>query len=196
MHKLPIISYNLRKRTTKQKPSKSKPMNPLAPGSSNLPNTITPSPNLPLSPTSTSQNIQSSPSISTTPPVNPPNSSTTTLSPTNPNPAVAFASSPQHLNTALSTVDNLLAFEDHYEKESLQHPAVETYVPTTANCNEPIISFSLPTCSPPIPITTNAEQNFSDIETWAQNLPSPQTYPQLNQAQTFPNAHYASGQSP
>ena len=134
-------------------------MTTLIPGSSNLQNTITPSPNPPLSPTSTSQNIQI---------------------------AAAFASSPQNLNAALSTVDNLLAFEDHYENESPQHPTVETYVPTTTNCNEPIIPLSQPTRSPPIPITTNAEQNLSGIETWAQNLPSPQTYPQLNQAQTFP----------
>ena len=49
---------------------------------------------------------------------------------------------------------------------------------------------------PPIPIATNAEQNLSDVETWAQNLPSPQTFPQLNQAQTFPYVHYASGQLP
>ena len=52
------------------------------------------------------------------------------------------------------------------------------------------------TRSPPISITTNAEQNLSGIETWTQNLPSPQTYPKLNQAQTFPNAHYASRQPP
>ena len=128
--------------------------------------------------------------------MNPPNSSTTTLSLTNPEPAVAFASSPQNLDTALSTVDNLLAFEDHYENESLQQPAVETYVPATAKCNEPIIPLSQPNRSPPIPITTNADQYLSGIETWAQNLTSPQTYPQLNQAQTFPNAHYASRQSP
>ena len=141
MHKLPIIPYNLRKHTTKQKPSKSKPMTTLTPGSSNLQNTITPSPNPTLSPTSTSQNIQSSPSISTSPPVNPTNSSTTTLSLTNPKPAVAFASSPQNLDTAPSTEDNLLAFEDHYENEFLQHPPVETYLPTTTNCNKPMFAF-------------------------------------------------------
>ena len=126
--------------------------------------------------------------------MNPPNSSTTTFSLTNPEPAVAFASSPQNLNTALSTVDNFFAFEDHYENEILPHPPVETYVLTTTNCNEPIITLSQPTRSPPIPITTNAEQNLSGIETWTKNLPSPQTYPQLNQAQTFPNAHYTSRQ--
>ena len=144
MHKLPIIPYSLRKRTTKQKPSKSKPITTLTPGSSTLQNTITPSPKTPLSPTSTSQNIQLSPSTSTSPPVNPPNPYTTTLSLTNPEPAVAFASFPQNLNTALSTVDNLLAFEDHYENESLQHPDVETYVLTTTNCNEPITPLSQP----------------------------------------------------
>ena len=161
----------------------------LTPVSSNLQNTIAPSPNPPLSPTSTSRNIQSSPSIATSPPVNPPNPSTTTLSLTNPEPAVALTSSPQNLNTALSTVDNLLAFEDHYENEFLQHHPVETYVPTTTNCYEPIIPLSQPIRSQPIPITTNTEQNLSGIETWARNLPSPQTYPQLNQAQSFPNAH-------
>ena len=143
----------------------------------------------------TLQNIQSSPSISTSPPVNPPNPSTTILSLLNPEPSVAFASSPQNLNTAPSTVDNLLAFEDHYENESLRHHDVETYVPTTTNCNEPIIPLSQPTCSAPIPITTNAEQNLSGIKTWAQNLPSPQTYLKLNQAQTFPNALYTSTQT-
>ena len=97
-------------------------MTSLTPSSSKLQNTITPSANPPLLPTSTSQHIQSSPSISTSPPVNPPNSSTITLSLTNPEPAVAFANSPQNLNTALSTVDNLLAFEDQYENEFLQHP--------------------------------------------------------------------------
>ena len=119
--------------------------------------------------------------------MNPPNSSTTTLSLTNPEPAVAFASSPQNLNTALSTVDNLLTFEDHYENESLQHPDVETYVPTTANCNEPIISLSQPIRFPTNPITTNAEQNLSGIKTWAQNLPSPQTY------HFSPFSHYDTG---
>ena len=49
---------------------------------------------------------------------------------------------------------------------------------------------------PPIPITTNAEQNLSGVETWVQNLPSPQTFPQLNQAQTFPYVHCASRQLP
>ena len=193
MHKLPIIPYNLRKRTTKQKPSKSKPMNTLTPGSSNLQNTLTPSPNPFLLSTSTSQNIQLSPSISSSPSVNPPNPSTTTLSLTNLEPAVALTSSPQNLNTALSTVDNLLAFETT-AKIKLCNTPVEIYVPTTTNCKEPIVPLSQPARSSPIPITTNAEQNFSGVDTWAQNLPSPQTYPQLNQAQTFPNAHYTSRQ--
>ena len=122
MHKLSIIPYSLRKRTTKQKPSKSKPMTTLTPGSSNLQHIITPSPNPPLLPTSTSQNIQLSPSISTFPQVNPPNPSTTTHSLTNAEPAVAFASSPENLNTALTTEDNLLAFKDYYENEFPQHP--------------------------------------------------------------------------
>ena len=90
----------------------------------------------------------------------------------------------------------MLAFEDQYKNEFLHHSPVETYVPTTTNCNERIIPLSQPTCSPPIPITTNAEQNLSGVETGALNLPSPQTYPQLNQAQAFPNTHYSSRQIP
>ena len=75
-------------------------------------------------------------------------------------------------------------------------PPSNPYAPTTSTCNEPIISLNQPTRSPPIPITTTAEQNLSGLETWARNLPSPQTFPQLNQALTFPNAHYASRQPP
>ena len=90
----------------------------------------------------------------------------------------------------------MLASEDQYENEFLQHPPIEPYAPTTSTCNEPIISLNQPTCSPPIPITTNAEQNLSGLETWARNLPSPQTFSQLNQALTFSNAHYASRQPP
>ena len=196
MHKLPIIPYNLRKRSTKQKPSKLKPMTTPTSSTSNLQDAIIPTTNSLPSPTSTSQNIQLSPPISTSPSVNPPNSPTTNFSLTHPEPTVALSSSPQNLCTALPTVENLLASEDQYENEFLQHPPIETYAPTTSTCNEPIISLNQPTRSPPIPITTNAEQNLSGLETWARNLPSPQTFPQLNQAQTFPNAHYASRQPP
>ena len=103
-------------------------MTTLIPCSSNLQDTITPLPNSLSSPTSTRQNIQLSPPISTSRSVNPPiflNPSTLSL--TRPEPAVALTSSSQNLRTALSTADNLLAFEDRYENELLQHPAVKTY---------------------------------------------------------------------
>ena len=196
MHKLPIIPYNLRKRSTKQKRSKLKPMTTPTPSTSNLQDAIISTTNSLPSPTSTSQNIQLSPPISTSPSVNPPNPPTTNFSLTHPEPTVALSSSPQNLCTALPTVENLLASEDQYENEFLQHSPIEPYAPTTSTCNEPIISLNQPTRSPLIPITTNAEQNLSGLETWARNFPSPQTFPQLNQALTFPNAHYASRQPP
>ena len=156
MHKLPITSYYLRKRPTKQKPSKSKPMSTLTPGSSYLQNTLTPSSISSPSPTSTSQNIQLLLFISTSPSVNPPNPPSTTLSPTHPEPAVALTSSAQNLNTALSTVDNFLVFEDQYKNEFLRHPPVETYVTIITNCNEPIALF--PTSANPFPTHSNHYQ--------------------------------------
>ena len=121
MHKLPIILYNLRKRSTKQKPSKLKPMTTPTSTTSNLQDAIIPTTNSLPSPTSTSQNIQLSPPISTSPSVNPPNPPTTNFSLTHPKPTVALSSSPQNLCTALPTVENLLASEDQYENEFLQH---------------------------------------------------------------------------
>ena len=121
MHKLPIIPYNLRKRSTKQKPSKLKPMTTPTPSTSNLQDATIPTTNSLPSPTSTSQNIQLSPPISTSPSVNPPNPPPTNFSLTHPEPTVALSSSPQNLCTALPTVENLLASEDQYENEFLQH---------------------------------------------------------------------------
>ena len=91
------------------------------PSTSNLQDAITPTTNSLPSPTSTSQNIQLSPPISTSPSVNPPNPPTTNFSLTHAEPTVALSSSPQNLCTALPTVENLLASEDQYENEFLQH---------------------------------------------------------------------------
>ena len=111
MHKLPIIPYNLRKRSTKQKPSKLKPMTTPTPSTSNLQDAIIPTTNSLPSPTSTSQNIQLSPPISTSPSVNPPNPPTTNFSLTHPEPTVALSSSP-HSQVLFSFSSNLRNMPD------------------------------------------------------------------------------------
>ena len=186
--KLPVISYNLRKRTTKQKPAKSKPITTFTPGSSNLQNTVTPSPYYPSSsPTNTSQNIQLSIPISTSPSVNSPNPPTTAFPQSYLEPAVALTSSPQNLRTANSTVDNLLALKDQYENQFQRHPSVEPYVPTTSTCNKPIISLGQPTCSQQFQVLPMQNKVFQTTK-----LAFTSNVSQLNRAQTFPNAHYAS----
>ena len=78
-------------------------------------------------------------------------------------------------------------------------PPVKTYVPTTTNCDEPIIPLSHQPVNQPVPhpfqLLPMPNKLFQALKL-GRKTHSPQTYPQLNQAQTFSNAHYACRQPP